>query len=50
MPKLTTTDRNPVIEFQMRVFRFRDETEPTHTKQEQDIVCELYLEEKESTY
>ena len=50
MPKLTTTDRNPVIEFQMRVFRFRDETEPSHTKQEQDIVCELYLEEKESTY
>ena len=34
----------------MRVFRFRDPTEPAHTKQEQDIVCEIYLEESESTY
>ena len=34
----------------MRVFRFRDPTEPAHTKQEQDIVCEIYLEEAESTY
>ena len=50
MTDLTTTDRNPVIEFQMRVFRFRDETESPHMKQEQDIVCEIYLEESESTY
>ena len=34
----------------MRVFRFRDPTEPAHKKQEQDIVCEIYLEESESTY
>ena len=50
MSSLTTTHLNPVIEFQMRVFRFRDPTEPAHTKQEQDIVCEIYLEESESTY
>ena len=50
MTNLTTTHLNPVIEFQMRVFRFRDPTEPVHTKQEQDIVCEIYLEESESTY
>ena len=50
MSSLATTYLNPVIEFQMRVFRFRDPTEPAHTKQEQDIVCEIYLEEAESTY
>ena len=50
MTSLTTTHLNPVIEFQMRVFRFRDPTEPAHKKQEQDIVCEIYLEESESTY
>ena len=50
MSSLTTTYLNPVIEFQMRVFRFRDPTESAHTKQEQDIVCEIYLEEAESTY
>ena len=50
MSSLTTNYQNPVIEFHMRVFRFRDPTEPAHTKQEQDIVCEIYLEEVESTY
>ena len=50
MSSLATTYLNPVIEFQMRVFRFRDPTEPAHTKQEHDIVCEIYLEEAESTY
>ena len=48
MSNLTTTYQNPVAEFQMRVFRFRDETKSTNIEQKQEIKCTLYLEEKES--
>ena len=47
MTSLTTTHLNPTVEFQMRVFRFRDDS--TNAKQQQEIKCELYLEENEST-
>ena len=49
MTNLKTTDQNPVIDFQMRVFRFRDDNSD-NTKQEQEIQCEIYLEKEESTY
>jgi len=48
MPNLETTYLNPVIEFEMRPFRFRD-GKPANVKQEQAISCSLMLSDTTTT-
>ena len=48
MSNFNTTYENPVTQFQMRVFRFRDETKTANSDQTQAIKCTLYLEETET--
>ena len=48
MPNLETTYVNPVIEFEMRSFRFRDGG-PINVKQQQNITCSLMLAETSTT-
>ena len=48
MPSQETTYLNPVIEFEMRSFRFRD-GKPPNVKQEQAISCSLMLSDTSTT-